>query len=299
MRNSSGPGMKIGLKIAEKLGQKAFGGEPAGRTRKSTRPQDDETGGGSGLLDDVAGMLGGVAGIVMDMRQQVASDFKSRMQFAADRADLATRQDIERLEAMVMALGRRVDALMRGDSPAQEVAPKAQAKAAPAQKTAQMKATPAKTAGAKTAKTVKPTAKPVAVKTVAAKLAPKTTVKTPVKVAQQSKGKAAAKAKTAKAPVNAKPSAKKQSAKPVKTAVKNIQPAGSTTRAQAKQERAALVGAWNARLDALAAKGVSRAKFCADSGVAPAQLSRYMTGTNTPGWGAIEKVEAALAKAGV
>lgn len=314
MRNGSGSGMKIGLKLAEKLGQKAFGGETPGRGRKSARGQEAEA--GSGFFDDVAGVLGGMAEIVMDMRQQVTSDIKSRMQYAADRADLATRQDIERLEAMVTALSRRVDALMRGEGPVQ--AEKPAAKTAPVRQEkplgktggvakAAAKAKPAMKTAAKPGQGAKANVRKAAAAQDKASAAKQTMAKTPaagkpvMKIAKTTvqKGKNVAKAGS-QAPAKTAGAAKPKTIKtaPARTVKAAVQP-GATTRAQAKRERADLVGAWGVRLDALAAKGVSRAKFCADAGVAPAQLSRYMTGTNTPGWGAIDKVEAALAKAGV
>ncbi len=94
------------------------------------------------LFDDIAKVAGGAAGLLASVRQQVAEEIKARIDDVADRADLVPRAELERVEAMVKALQKRVEALEGKKAPA---------KAAPA----------AKPAAKKTAqkKTVKKTAK--------------------------------------------------------------------------------------------------------------------------------------------
>lgn len=62
-------------------------------------------------FDDIAGVIGGVAGVVSEMRTQIKQDIQSRVQSAADQANLASMEDVERLEAMLKALDARVSAL--------------------------------------------------------------------------------------------------------------------------------------------------------------------------------------------
>lgn len=68
------------------------------------------------VFEDLAGMIGGVAGIVSDVRTQIKSDARSRMKEMADKAELASLSDIERLEGMIRGLEKRLDAL-EGDKP--------------------------------------------------------------------------------------------------------------------------------------------------------------------------------------
>jgi polyhydroxyalkanoate synthesis regulator phasin len=63
------------------------------------------------VLEDLAGMIGGVAGIVSDMRSQFKDDARSRMKDMADKAELASLSDIERLESILNDLTKRVEAL--------------------------------------------------------------------------------------------------------------------------------------------------------------------------------------------
>ena len=88
------------------------------------------------IIDDLAGMMGGAAGLLSDIRDQVRGDMRDRMKMAADRIDLVTRDDLAVLESRIAAL----EALLK---------PKAvkTAKAAPAPKKA--KAAPAKKKKAK------------------------------------------------------------------------------------------------------------------------------------------------------
>jgi BMFP domain-containing protein YqiC len=75
------------------------------------------------IIDDLAGMMGGAAGLIADIRDQVRGDMRDRMKMVADRIDLATREDVAALEARISAL----EALLKPGP-----APKAKkAKAAP------------------------------------------------------------------------------------------------------------------------------------------------------------------------
>lgn len=81
------------------------------------------------IIDDLAGMMGGAAGLLSDIRDQVRGDMRDRMKMAADRIDLVTRDELATLESRIAAL----EALL--------MKPKA-VKTAPTQKNA--KATPKK-----------------------------------------------------------------------------------------------------------------------------------------------------------
>ena len=59
-------------------------------------------------FDNIAGVIGGVAGVVSEMRTQIKQDIKSRVQHAADQANLASLEDVQRLEDMLNALDKRV-----------------------------------------------------------------------------------------------------------------------------------------------------------------------------------------------
>ncbi len=63
------------------------------------------------LLDDIARVAGGAAGLLGSVRQQIAEEIKARIDDMADRMDLVPRADLQRVEAMVAALQKRVDAL--------------------------------------------------------------------------------------------------------------------------------------------------------------------------------------------
>lgn len=92
------------------------------------------------LFDDIARVAGGAAGLLASVRQQVAEEIKARIDDFADRADLVPRADLERLEAQVKALQKRIEALEGKKAPA---------KAAPAKKAAAKKTTTKKTASRK------------------------------------------------------------------------------------------------------------------------------------------------------
>ncbi len=56
------------------------------------------------IIDDLAGMMGGAAGLISDIRDQVRGDMRDRMKMAAERIDLVTRDDLARIEARLDAL---------------------------------------------------------------------------------------------------------------------------------------------------------------------------------------------------
>lgn len=76
------------------------------------------------IIDDLAGMMGGAAGILADIREQVRGDMRDRMKSAADSIDLVTRDDIKALEDRIAAL----EALMAPKSKPAKTAPKKTAK---------------------------------------------------------------------------------------------------------------------------------------------------------------------------
>ncbi len=87
------------------------------------------------IIDDLAGMMGGAAGLISDIRDQVRGDMRDRMKMVADRIDLVTRDDLERLEARIAVL----ESLLKPSAkPAKtKTAPKpTKAKAAPKKKRA-------------------------------------------------------------------------------------------------------------------------------------------------------------------
>lgn len=53
------------------------------------------------ILDNVAQLAGGTAGIVSGLGQNIRAEIKSRVTEAVDRLDLVPREDLERLEAML------------------------------------------------------------------------------------------------------------------------------------------------------------------------------------------------------
>jgi BMFP domain-containing protein YqiC len=81
------------------------------------------------LFDDIARVAGGAAGLLASVRQQVAEEIKARIDDMADRADLVPRADLERVEAQLKALQKRVELLESANAPAKSV------KKAPVKKT--------------------------------------------------------------------------------------------------------------------------------------------------------------------
>ncbi len=233
-------------------------GHSSGRRGFGTRRPE------ASMLDDMAGMIGGLAGIVADMRGQIAGDIRSRMQYAAGHADLATRQDIDRLSAMIQSLAKRVDALEQvfsGEEAAEKTNKKQPAtKPAAATKTSARRQTPRQS----------PRQSP-----------PQSSVK---KTAQQAAEKPAGKVVRAGRP----PSATKSSYQQI-----------LDDREESRVKRTAIAKKWKKRSDLLKERGISRAKFCADHGLPSSQFTRYVNGLNLPGWDAIHRVEKALKDAGV
>lgn len=56
------------------------------------------------IIDDLAGMMGGAAGLLSDIRDQVRGDMRDRMKMAADRIDLVTRDELAAIESRLAAL---------------------------------------------------------------------------------------------------------------------------------------------------------------------------------------------------
>lgn len=83
------------------------------------------------LLDDIARVAGGAAGMLAGIRQQATEEIKARIDEMADRMDLVPRADLERVEAQLKALQKRVDTLEGKKAPVT----KAPAKKTPAKKT--------------------------------------------------------------------------------------------------------------------------------------------------------------------
>lgn len=65
----------------------------------------------SQLLDDLAQMANGAAGIAGSLQQQIRQDVKARIDEMASKMDLVPREDFERLEAQIMALQERLEKL--------------------------------------------------------------------------------------------------------------------------------------------------------------------------------------------
>lgn len=75
----------------------------------------DHKGNKSGqFFDDAAGLIGGVAGMVTDIRAQVKGDIASRVKEFADKAELANAEEIERLERKIDDLITRIEKLEAG-----------------------------------------------------------------------------------------------------------------------------------------------------------------------------------------
>lgn len=72
------------------------------------------------LLDDIARVAGGAAGLLSSVRQQVTEEIRARFDDMADRMDLVPRADLERVETQVAALQKRLDALEGKKAPAKK-----------------------------------------------------------------------------------------------------------------------------------------------------------------------------------
>lgn len=93
------------------------------------------------LFDDLTGMVGGAAGILADIRDQVRGDMRDRLRGVADRIDLVTRDEIVALESRIAA----IEALLTIPATDDYDAP-APKKAKPQAKKASKKAAPQKAA---------------------------------------------------------------------------------------------------------------------------------------------------------
>lgn len=82
------------------------------------------------IIDDLAGMMGGAAGLISDIRDQVRGDMRDRMKMAAERIDLVTRDDLARIEARLDAL----EAMLKPAKTPARTKTKAAPKKAPAKK---------------------------------------------------------------------------------------------------------------------------------------------------------------------
>jgi len=65
----------------------------------------------SHIIDDLAKLAGGAAGIAGSVQQQIRNDIKARVDEVAERMDLVPREDYERLEAVVKTLEARITEL--------------------------------------------------------------------------------------------------------------------------------------------------------------------------------------------
>jgi BMFP domain-containing protein YqiC len=65
----------------------------------------------SKLLDDLARVAGGAASLISTVRRQIRSDLRGRMDSYTDRMDLASRSEIERLQALVASFRSEQEAL--------------------------------------------------------------------------------------------------------------------------------------------------------------------------------------------
>lgn len=66
------------------------------------------------LLDDIARVAGGAAGLIASVREQVAEEIKARFEDMADRMDLVPRADLDRMETRLAALEKRIATLEGG-----------------------------------------------------------------------------------------------------------------------------------------------------------------------------------------
>ncbi|MCB1652140.1 MAG: accessory factor UbiK family protein [Alphaproteobacteria bacterium] len=63
------------------------------------------------ILDDIARVAGGAAGVFSGLGSSIREDIKSRVDEMAERLDLVPREDFERLKALVEAQNKRIEAL--------------------------------------------------------------------------------------------------------------------------------------------------------------------------------------------
>lgn len=65
----------------------------------------------SKIVDDLAKLAGGAAGIAGSLQQQIRSDIKTRIDDMATQMDLVPREDFDRLEALTKTLEARITEL--------------------------------------------------------------------------------------------------------------------------------------------------------------------------------------------
>ncbi len=65
----------------------------------------------SHIIDDLAKLAGGAAGIAGSLQQQIRSDIKTRIDDMASQMDLVPREDFDRLEALIQTLESRIEEL--------------------------------------------------------------------------------------------------------------------------------------------------------------------------------------------
>lgn len=71
------------------------------------------------ILDDIARVAGGAVNILSGLQQQIREEIKARMDEMAARMELVPREDMDRAEARIAALEKRIAALEgRSEKPA-------------------------------------------------------------------------------------------------------------------------------------------------------------------------------------
>ena len=84
------------------------------------------------ILDDIARVAGGAVNILSGLQQQLRDEIKSRIDEMADRMDLVPREDLDRAEARISALEKRISFLEKAAGT--KTAPKKPATKKPAAK---------------------------------------------------------------------------------------------------------------------------------------------------------------------
>lgn len=69
------------------------------------------------ILDDIARVAGGAVNIISGMQQQIRDEIRVRMEEAASRMDLVTREDYDILAERVKKLEARIATLEKGKKP--------------------------------------------------------------------------------------------------------------------------------------------------------------------------------------
>lgn len=55
----------------------------------------------SRILDDIAGLAGGALSLAGSAKEQIREEIKTRIEFALSKMDLVTREEFDRVEAML------------------------------------------------------------------------------------------------------------------------------------------------------------------------------------------------------